>query len=188
MTTSQPAPQPQSPWSAPRPALSPSAPAQPPAAALPAPTADATSRRLATIGARLGAEMLDGVFAALVVVISYFIMLQVDPSRGGNGYLFIAVPVTLFAYLAMYCWKVGANQSWGQRICGVRVVDKESGAPIGLARSVGRFFGRYLSAAFLSLGYLWALWDKDRQTWHDKIVDSVVISASPAAASESTAP
>jgi hypothetical protein len=25
------------------------------------------------------------------------------------------------------------------------------------------------------LGYLWMLWDDQKQTWHDKIVDSAVI-------------
>jgi uncharacterized RDD family membrane protein YckC len=25
------------------------------------------------------------------------------------------------------------------------------------------------------LGYLWMLWDKEKQTWHDKIIGSIVV-------------
>jgi uncharacterized RDD family membrane protein YckC len=28
------------------------------------------------------------------------------------------------------------------------------------------------------LGYLWMLWDKERQTWHDKFANSVVVPVS----------
>jgi hypothetical protein len=27
------------------------------------------------------------------------------------------------------------------------------------------------------LGYLWALWDERKQTWHDKVVNSIVVRA-----------
>ena len=56
------------------------------------------------------------------------------------------------------------------------MVDKYTGQPIG----VGKALGRYLFAAFISgqvcdLGYLWMLWDADKQTWHDKVVNSIVV-------------
>ena len=38
-------------------------------------------------------------------------------------------------------------------------------------------FARYLSAQVLFLGYWWMLWDDNRQTWHDKIVSSIVVKA-----------
>ena len=33
------------------------------------------------------------------------------------------------------------------------------------------------SSSLCYLGYLWMLWDKDKQTWHDKIVSTVVVRA-----------
>jgi uncharacterized RDD family membrane protein YckC len=36
-------------------------------------------------------------------------------------------------------------------------------------------FGKTLSGIFFGLGYLWALWDRDSQAWHDKIAGTLVI-------------
>ena len=49
--------------------------------------------------------------------------------------------------------------------------------PIGTGRSVGRLVGSFVSGWFFYLGYLWMLWDSEKQTWHDKMVSSVVIRA-----------
>jgi uncharacterized RDD family membrane protein YckC len=68
------------------------------------------------------------------------------------------------------------GQTLGKRVMGVMVVDRASGQPIGIGRSVGRFFMTAVSSWLCYLGYLWMLWDADRQTWHDKVVNSVVVS------------
>jgi hypothetical protein len=36
-------------------------------------------------------------------------------------------------------------------------------------------FASFISGQICGLGYLWALWDKQRQTWHDKVISSVVV-------------
>ena len=36
--------------------------------------------------------------------------------------------------------------------------------------------GKLVSALILLLGFLWILWDKDRQGWHDKIAGTLVVS------------
>jgi uncharacterized RDD family membrane protein YckC len=61
------------------------------------------------------------------------------------------------------------------RRLGVKVVCQRTLQPIGYGRSIGRFFGQYISTWIFYLGYLWMLWDKDKQTWHDKMVNSIVI-------------
>jgi uncharacterized RDD family membrane protein YckC len=33
----------------------------------------------------------------------------------------------------------------------------------------------YVSQLALLLGYLWMLWDPNKQTWHDKVAQSVVV-------------
>jgi uncharacterized RDD family membrane protein YckC len=40
---------------------------------------------------------------------------------------------------------------------------------------VGRYFGRILSGIACFLGYLWMLWDPEKQTWHDKLTNTVVV-------------
>ena len=57
----------------------------------------------------------------------------------------------------------------------IRVVDFETGGPIGYLRGFIRYIGRYVSAIVLLLGYLWMLWDREKQTWHDKFAGSVVV-------------
>ena len=35
--------------------------------------------------------------------------------------------------------------------------------------------GKFLSGLVLCLGYLWMLWDAERQCWHDKLVGTRVV-------------
>jgi uncharacterized RDD family membrane protein YckC len=85
------------------------------------------------------------------------------------------------ASLALAIWNYvfllgRTGQSFGCRAVGIKVVDKFTGQPIG----PGRAFVRYLvasvaSGAICGLGYLWMLWDGEKQTWHDKVANSYVI-------------
>jgi hypothetical protein len=59
----------------------------------------------------------------------------------------------------------------------VRVVCRRTAQPIGTGRSIGRMLGSLVSGWVFYLGYLWMLWDAEKQTWHDKMVSSVVIRA-----------
>ena len=60
---------------------------------------------------------------------------------------------------------------------GIRVVDAKTGAVIGQARAIGRYFAMIISAIPCYLGFLWPLWDVRKQTFHDKIVGTVVLKA-----------
>lgn len=148
----------------------------------------------ASFGARLGALLLDGLVAlvfsipAIVAVFAGPRELQACEINGRDrlcnaptgATIGIAVLLGLagaVAFIVVYCRKVGAGQSWGQKATGVRVVDAVTGAPIGTGRAVGRFFARYLSGFLCYLGYLWMLWDPKKQTWHDKIVGTIVVRA-----------
>ncbi|MGI8420423.1 MAG: RDD family protein [Candidatus Levyibacteriota bacterium] len=35
--------------------------------------------------------------------------------------------------------------------------------------------GKLISGLFFGLGFYWAIWDKDHQTWHDKIAGTYVL-------------
>lgn len=83
-----------------------------------------------------------------------------------------AVGVCYFGYLEGGL----TGQTLGKRVAGIRVVDAETGAPgIGFGRAVGRYFARILSAIPCLLGYFWMLWDGRKQTWHDKLVRTLVV-------------
>lgn len=83
-----------------------------------------------------------------------------------------------FALFTAYCTiLLGENgQTLGKRLFGIRVV-RSGGGPVTYTRAFWRTLLYALSwqPLFLGLGFLWALWDRRKQTWHDKIVDTVVI-------------
>ncbi len=79
------------------------------------------------------------------------------------------------AFAVIYCRKVSRGQSWGHKATGIRIVDQNTGQSISAWRVFGRQFARILSGAVCYLGYLWMLWDSRKQTWHDKIVGTVVV-------------
>ena len=58
---------------------------------------------------------------------------------------------------------------------GIRVIDFNTGGPIGYGRAFIRWLvGLHLGCRVL-LGYLWMLWDKEKQCWHDKVANDVVV-------------
>ncbi len=106
------------------------------------------------------------------------------PARPGSVALIIlGVAVAFFGYvlLAYLLWirRIGlGQQTIGQRTMKVRVVDIQTGGAIGIGRATLRYLFRiFISGMFCDLGYLWMLWDDRSQTWHDKVADSVVITA-----------
>jgi uncharacterized RDD family membrane protein YckC len=90
----------------------------------------------------------------------------------------IVVGVIYFALL-----NGGAKgQTLGKMVWGARVRDAATGGPLGPAKAALR----YLAPALLSIvtfgliwfpDGLWLFWDRRRQTLHDKIAGSVVVSA-----------
>jgi uncharacterized RDD family membrane protein YckC len=58
---------------------------------------------------------------------------------------------------------------------GLEIVDIDTLEHIGYARGFGRIVVSNISGFCLGLGHLWMLWDRRKQTWHDKAVRSTVI-------------
>lgn len=62
----------------------------------------------------------------------------------------------------------------GKFLLGLRIV-RPDGRKIGLGRAIVRFIGYWISAVFLFVGFLWIIFDRRRQGWHDKLADTQVI-------------
>ena len=67
------------------------------------------------------------------------------------------------------------GQTPGDAALSIRVVDIDNGEVIGYRRAFGRALVSIVSTIVLLLGYLWMIWDKRKQTWHDKAVSSLPI-------------
>lgn len=146
-------------------------------------------------GARVGGYLLNGLSSALFALpamISFFAgpreyqECTVDGESGlcklptSTGWAIFAVllAVGVVAFMVMYSKAVGSTgQFWGHRAAGVRIVDANTGAPIGAGRAFGRYLAHWLDAVPCYLGFLWPLWDAKKQTFADKIVRTVSIRA-----------
>jgi len=148
----------------------------------------------AGFGSRLGALLIDGLISvifAIPVAVAWFAVpkhresctVNGEPGTckvpNGSGWAIVIGlgVVAIVAYLVIYCRMVGKGQSWGMKAVGNKVVSADSGQPIGTGRSVGRYFAHIISGFVCYLGYLWMLWDSKKQTWHDKVVGSIVVKA-----------
>ena len=105
---------------------------------------------LGVIGGVLGVIGNAGRALSAVVGIAYYIYLEGSPS----------------------------GQTVGKKLLNIRVVNFNTGAPIGFGGAAIRYVGRIVSTIPCLLGYFWMLWDDQKQTWHDKIATSVVVPTS----------
>lgn len=103
-----------------------------------------------------------------------------DVPTTGTWVLFTVLAIAALVGAIVYYAKLEGGPSGatlGKRALGIKVVDKYTGGPIGTGRGVGRYFARILSALVCYLGYLWMLWDPEKQCWHDKMVNDYVVQA-----------
>ena len=78
------------------------------------------------------------------------------------------------AVMTIWCWlKFMATP--GKLLMSCHVVDAKTGNRISLLQAVLRYFGYIISLLPLGLGFLWIIWDKRKQGFHDKIAGTVVV-------------
>jgi uncharacterized RDD family membrane protein YckC len=126
----------------------------------------------ASFGRRLGALLLDGLVLAVA-----WIPLAIIGGVAHAGWIFIFI-LPIFVFYEIYFHGNASGQTPGKKWMGIRVVDFATGGPIGYGRSTLRMIGRYISGIPCYLGYFWMLWDKEKQCWHDKMANDVVVPTS----------
>ena len=139
----------------------------------------------AGFGSRLGALLVD----TLIVLVAAGVLFGIFAALAEEAGIIVAYVIVLVGGIFYYVYFEGGptGQTLGKRALGIRVVDFQTGGPIGYGRAVGRYFARLLSQLPCYLGYFWVLWDREKQTWHDKLTNVVVVptSAYPVSRSES---
>jgi uncharacterized RDD family membrane protein YckC len=115
---------------------------------------------------RVGAQILD---VLILAVPSIILVLLLDQVVGQ-----ILSTVLSLAYFA-YFEGGPTGQTIGKRVLGIRVIDIRAGGPIGYGRAVVRWLVESIFSWIFLLGYLWMLWDREKQTWQDKAASSVVV-------------
>jgi uncharacterized RDD family membrane protein YckC len=114
---------------------------------------------------RFGAALTDGIILGLIDVI-----LRAAFKTAGS---FIGIAIAIAYYVVLEGGPRG--QTMGKQMMRIRVIDADTGGPIGYPRAFVRYVGRILSFVVILLGYFWMLWDKERQCWHDKLAGDFVV-------------
>ena len=130
-------------------------------------TPAAPSGPRASFGERLIAAIIDGVVVALATGI-----------LGRIGILGSIVGFVVSYGYYVYLEGSPSGQTIGKRAMSIRVVGMQTGQTIGYAGAFIRVIGKIVSSIACLLGYFWMLWDPEKQTWHDKFADSVVVPVS----------
>ena len=112
----------------------------------------------------------------------------------GNSVLGVAVwIITLLLAVAFSIWNFGYRQgttgfSLGKQAMKVRLVNENTGRPIGFGTAVLRQLGHAADTLYCYVGYLFPLWDAKKQTLADKIVKSVCVRVAPEPPESTPAP
>jgi uncharacterized RDD family membrane protein YckC len=118
---------------------------------------------------RFAGLLLDGLILAVPTIVLFLIF--------DVGIAYVLTFVVVLAYfIALEGGPTG--QTLGMKAVSIRVVDFDGGGPIGYGRATVRALVQYFLSGILYLGYLWMLWDREKQTWHDKASRSVVVPVS----------
>ena len=129
------------------------------------------TQELAGVSARLIAGVIDGFLSvALLVLVSIVLDLIVSDSGSILQTVGLAVPVAYHWYF----WTRRDGQTPGKFGLGIRVI-KADGTRLSDTDAVIRAIGYHVSWIFLGLGYIWAIFDKNNQTWHDKLARTYVV-------------
>jgi uncharacterized RDD family membrane protein YckC len=122
---------------------------------------------------RVGAYLVDALPSWVLIGIGAALL-----GHGGAG-----AAIGLIFYLASLGW-VGYNrwyragttgQSLGKSATNVRLINEQTGRPIGGGMAFVRDLCHFVDAIICYVGFLFPLWDAKRQTLADKIISTVVV-------------
>jgi uncharacterized RDD family membrane protein YckC len=132
----------------------------------------AVDLRPASFGRRLGSHILAGMVFTIFLLI---ITMLAEREFNGIGFSISSFGWLIYALFTI-CWWSISGKDLGKKMTGLKVIDKTTGMPPVWYRSLLRWLGYILSTMSLGLGHLWMLWDKDQQTWQDKLANTLVVS------------
>jgi len=130
--------------------------------------------QLAPWGSRVGSFLIDGLIGAAIYIVLFVLGAIIGGAVGG-----LLVVLGFIGGFAFQIWnwvqQGKTGQTIGKKQLGTRLVRESDGQVVGAGLSVGRGFLHIVDGIPLYLGYLWPLWDEKKQTFADKIVQTLVI-------------
>jgi uncharacterized RDD family membrane protein YckC len=122
----------------------------------------------ASFGSRFGAWIIDFIIVGVVSFILGALL------KGPGSVLGLVFDIGYVVYF----FGAERGQTPGYMATGIRVISADGRGAIGYGRSTVRWLVSLISAWAILIGYLWMLWDREKQTWFDKASNSVVVPVS----------
>lgn len=144
---------------------------------------------------RFGAVLLDGLIVGAILAIPFILAIVLITSsvstnsfygtttvtNGGTIALGVLIMIAGWLLAALYeplmTGRSGVHngQTWGRQAVSIRITNLQGG-PITKGQAWGRFlFKIFFSGLIFYLGYLWMIWDSNKQCWHDKVANTLVL-------------
>ena len=86
-------------------------------------------------------------------------------------YLFVGLILSLVYFTYFHS---ATGQSIGKGLLKIKAI-QTSGEPLNFKIAFIRWGGYFISGLAMYLGFLWVLFDKNKQGWHDKIAGTYVV-------------
>ncbi|GAA0611312.1 RDD family protein [Kribbella sandramycini] len=136
--------------------------------------------RIADFGVRAGSALIDSLLQSIplgIGLIATIALSSNSPQSAAGG---VAIVLGFLGSLAVWFWnrviiQGRSGKSIGKKITGLRIVHAQTGEQLGFGANLGREVMAYVFNYICFLNLLWPLWDAKVQTWHDKIVNDIVI-------------
>ena len=129
-----------------------------------------TALEIASAGQRFGAFLVDFVISIVVGIVG----LMIGSAIGGDVNV-VNFVVSIGYWIVVLVMVATRGQSPGKIAIGIKIV-RTDGSSIGIGTTLMReIIGKIVSTIFIFLGYIWILFDGQRQGWHDKISSTYVV-------------
>lgn len=119
---------------------------------------------LGDVGTRFVAIIIDGVILGIITSILF----------GAGGEVGGGISFLVGVLYNWYFWTRQNGQTPGKKVMSLQVV-KADGSELSDVDALIRAVGYYVSGLVFGLGYIWALFDDEKRTWHDMFAGTRVI-------------
>jgi uncharacterized RDD family membrane protein YckC len=122
---------------------------------------------------RVGASILDSL---IVSAVTQALSTLAGYTQNDTVISLIAI-VSFVLSLAYYIYFIGnKGQTPGKMILRIKVVRLDGVSKVGYGKAfIREVLGKFVSSIAFMFGYFWMIWDKKKQTWHDKMAKTVVV-------------
>ena len=138
------------------------------------PNVDGEVHELAGIFERLFALVIDAILLFILLMLVLVLVGGVFGINSPEMLQFFSLLVTVGYH--WYFWTSRNGQTPGKFALGIRVI-KADGTAISNTDAVIRVIGYQVSALLCGFGYIWAIFDKQNQSWHDKLARTYIVRA-----------